>query len=132
MKMTARQYAILLYELVSDAKKADVPQRVQSFLKYLVRGRRTMLVGNIIAAFETLCDEHDKVWRVDVTSARKITKTIKEELRKVLGAEKIDVRESLDPTLIGGMRLRVGDTIIDGTLKTRLENLHNTFTSSAS
>lgn len=129
MKVTARQYATLLYEMVADVKKSEMPDRIQSFLQYLVRTRRTALVESIITAFETVCNEYDKVRRVDVTSASKLSKTVKEELRSALGAEKLDIHESIDTVVIGGLRLRVGDTIIDGTIKNKLDKMKEALSS---
>lgn len=123
MKFTARQYATLLYEIVANVKKSEIPDRIQLFLHHLVRARRTALMASIIAAFGEVWNERSGVTTIEVTSASKISKIIKDEMRNVLGAEKIEIDEHVDPSLIGGMRVRIGDIIIDGSIKNALNNM---------
>lgn len=127
-KLSPKQCAELLYELVRDVKKAEVPVRVEQFFKFLVRGSMLAHSPRIIQAFDELSDEQAGVVRVKVTSARKCSRSVETTLLKALGAKELAMQEREDPELIGGLRLEIKDLIIDGTVKTQLMKLKRALT----
>jgi ATP synthase F1 delta subunit len=64
---------------------------------------------------------------VDVTSARNLTDTVREELKRTMreatGATHIELAEHTDPTLLGGLVARTPDAVLDVSVKTRLKQL---------
>lgn len=84
----------------------------------------TGAVPEILEEFENMLDTRDGVVRADVTTAVQLTddqiKQLTKTLGEVVGAE-LKVGTAVDPEILGGMVARVGDRVIDGSLRTRLQ-----------
>jgi len=97
---------------------------VWNFIRVLNVKGKLGLLPDVIAAYGDLYDEkHGKV-EVDVTVARRLTVDELEQVRQRVGAAlKKDavVHQYVDESLIGGMVLRVGDRLIDGSVKGQLQ-----------
>lgn len=123
-RLSAATYAQLLFEstaAVSGEKRRVVAQR---WLQLLRRHRAMKLMLRIQAHVQQLCDTDDKQTRVYVTAVtEQETKALAKTLTDALGRVVIDL--TVDPTLQGGLILRVGDDEIDGSLKTRFRQLHH-------
>lgn len=123
-RLSAATYAQLLVEstaAVSGEKRRVVVQR---WLQLLRRHRAMKLLPRIQAHVQQMSDRTDKQTRVFVTAvSEQETKTLDKTLTDALGRVVIDL--TVDPTLQGGLILRVGDDEIDGSLKTRFRQLHH-------
>jgi F-type H+-transporting ATPase subunit delta len=107
-----------------DRMKAS--RTLRNFLFVVIDKRRMMLLPEIQQAFEAQLDERQGVARADVISARNLKEGEKKQLRAVLerlSGRHVEARYDLDPALIGGAIVRVGSTIYDGSVRTRLERL---------
>ena len=75
--------------------------------------------------------EHQQVVRAEVTTAAPLTperaSQIEEKLA-VLTGRKVDMKTSVDPAIIGGVVTRIGSTVYDGSLATRLAKLKEKLT----
>jgi F-type H+-transporting ATPase subunit delta len=97
-----------------------------NFLKLLVANRRLGALPDIAARYEVLKAEAENSLEVTLTTAAAVSDEqragIADSLKKRFGR---DVRLSveLDPALLGGARLKVGDRVIDGTVRTGLDKL---------
>lgn len=113
----------LLQEL---AARVGVSDMVKNTLRLLAQRRRLVLVPAMAKALVKMSDERQGVVRASVTSARAIddafTKRLQTELEKMTGKHVVLTR-TVDPALIAGVVTRVGDTVIDGSLRTRLDGL---------
>jgi len=100
---------------------------VQALAAYLVETRRVdeidLLVNDIA---RELFDQKGELV-VDVTSARPLTDTIRQELSSMLkgatGAHDVQLTEAVDPSLIGGLIARTPDAQLDASLRTKLKQL---------
>jgi F-type H+-transporting ATPase subunit delta len=98
-------------------------------LLLLVRKRREALLSAIVAEYKKLQLEARGARTLSITSARRLDST---ELRSIverlerLYDSKFEVREAVDSTLIGGVRVLMGDRRFDGTVSGRLESLAKT------
>lgn len=121
-RLTARQWAAVLVELTRDAKESSVAHKVKSFVQ-LVRARRaTNLLPRVIRAYREMMDAEHGVVRIQTTAARELPAAIEAELKN-LGTEVI-IDHTIDPHVIGGVKLTMDDVIIDGTVATRLKKLY--------
>lgn len=96
------------------------------FLWYLVEHRRMDMLGGIAEAFQTMVDERAGKVRVEVTTAKPLDQKTGTRLSKVLGealGKSVIMRPRVDQALIAGLSVRVGDLVVDGSLKTQLDSL---------
>lgn len=127
--------AVLLQPLVSDARKNTVitdafGDRVTAtslnFLKLLIRKRREDLIETCIAEFRALNDEFHNQVAATATTAVPLTPEQTERLTQslqILTGKTVHLTTAVDPAILGGTVVRLGDTIIDGSVRGRLERL---------
>jgi F-type H+-transporting ATPase subunit delta len=120
--LAREQRAQLLIDLCGD----ELDIQVRNFLQVLAANDRLLLLPEILQQFQALKADHQRLVEVEVTSAAAIDETqrsrLAEALVKRLGRE-VSIQVSVDPSLIGGAIIRAGDTVIDGSLRGRLNKL---------
>lgn len=108
------------------AKKAQLKKLTTNFLGTLVANRRLDYLQKICSSFLKLAADHKGEVTAEVTSAQKLTKTqtaaLIKKLKTSLGQD-ITFDVTVDETLLGGLRIKVGSRVIDSSLKTKLDNL---------
>jgi F-type H+-transporting ATPase subunit delta len=108
------------------AARMDLAPEVRNFLFVLVDNGRMRALGEIEAAFGKELNARLGIAEAEVTSARALSAAEKEALTAALVREtgkKIEARYAEDKTLLGGVRVRVGSTIYDGSVRERLNRL---------
>ncbi len=92
----------------------------------LARNNRLSTIPEIASLFEDLKTQHEGVRQVQVLSAFDLTETQQKALagvlKKRLGAE-VEMTVETDPSLIGGVEIRAGDLVIDGSVRGKLHKL---------
>ena len=99
---------------------------IRNFLFVIADHRRTQLLPEIIAAFQQVIRQRQGVAEAEVSSAVELSAAQKKELAATLAkltGKKIEPKYSLDPALLGGAVVRIGDTIYDGSLRSRLNEM---------
>jgi F-type H+-transporting ATPase subunit delta len=84
------------------------------------------MLPEIIAAVQEVVRQRQGIAEAEVSSAVELSSAQKTELTKTLGrltGKRIEPKYSLDPALLGGAIARVGDTIYDGSLRSRLAEM---------
>jgi F-type H+-transporting ATPase subunit delta len=122
-KMTAREWAKTLHTLTADATKEQITERVTQFTALLRIRRATKLVPRIMTAFTEISNAAQGIVHVKTSAAHALSKEIESQLKESYGSEVV-IDHTIDPHAIGGLRLQVGDMIIDGTIKTALQKLY--------
>lgn len=92
----------------------------------LVRKRRESLVGEIVAQYDILERRARGAQTLSVTSARELPKSELDAMVAKLGQAyetQFDVTQNVDPSLLGGVSITMGDKRIDGTIAGRLDEL---------
>ena len=98
----------------------------RNFVRVLVEADRITVLPQIGTLFEALKDEAEGVAKARIDSAFALSEAQVTELKAALEAhfgKKIDATVHIDPALIGGARITVGDTVIDGTVEAQLANM---------
>ncbi len=98
----------------------------KDFIQLLAEYRRLNLIGDIAFSFEQLVAEHKNILKAQVVSAYPLDENCQKDL--VLALEKrfgqdIHLTYSTDKNLIGGLIIRVGDFVIDGSIHDKLIRL---------
>lgn len=120
--LTSKQQAEILINVCGD----QIDDYLANFLKTLAENKRLMLLTEVARIFEVLKAEVEKTLDVQVTSAFALDSVAKENLVKSLERKlncEVKVQSTIDNTLIGGIIIRAGDMIIDGSIKGRLTKL---------
>jgi F-type H+-transporting ATPase subunit delta len=115
-----------LSALMLDICQEHVNQENESFLKLLVLNNRLGLLPSIAGLFEAYKAEDEGYVEVEVSTAYTLSKDAKQNvtttLEKTLG-KKIHMNVTVDKSLIGGILVRAGDRVIDGSIRGRLQQL---------
>ena len=100
----------------------------------LITRRRTRILAQIANEYERLGDAHQGREHAEVTTATPIDndteKSIAEHLAEITG-KRIMLSTKVDPEIIGGFVARVGDRLIDGSVRNKLEALRESLTQKA-
>lgn len=92
----------------------------------LVNKGRIGISGNIYREYQNLLDGHRGIERARVTAALPLDEKERETISSRLGEiiqRKIVIDDQTDPSIVGGFIARIRDTLIDGSIRQRLENL---------
>ena len=104
---------------------------VRNFLFVIVDNQRTHLLPEIAASFEQVLRQRQGVAEAEVSSAVALGEAQKAALLRNLESltgNKIQANYSLDPGLLGGAVVRIGDTIYDGSVRNQLDRLRTRLT----
>ena len=121
-RLTSGDKEALLFSVCGDKLEA----LGRKFVRVLVEADRIAVLPQVGALFEALKDDAEGLARARIDSAFALTEAQVTELKTALEAhfgKKIDATVHVDPALIGGARITVGDTVIDGTVEAQLANM---------
>jgi F-type H+-transporting ATPase subunit delta len=108
------------------AAELNVDPTTANFLGVLAQNRRLNQLSAIIRAFRALAAQHRGETTAEVTSAHPLdddqVAALKQQLRTRLGRD-VNVDLSVDPSLLGGLVVKIGSQMIDSSIKTRLNSL---------
>jgi F-type H+-transporting ATPase subunit delta len=110
-----------LERVVSDADPV-----VLNFLKLLIEKHRMPVLFRIRADFEALWEEENKLLPVHITSAVELDSATVKQLGDRIAEQtdrKVDVSAQVDPDILGGIVVRVGNSVLDASIRNRLEQL---------
>lgn len=122
--ISAQQLEGLVLSVIGDKLDALVANEARNFIQVLVQNNRLELTPYIRGMYEDLKREHEGVLEAQVISALPIGDDQVKSLVATLEARfkrKITVKVEIDPQLIGGVKIVVGDKVIDATVRGRLD-----------
>ncbi|RIA43718.1 ATP synthase F1 subcomplex delta subunit [Hephaestia caeni] len=112
--------------VAAAAKAMKLDGTTANFLGVLAANRRLAQLPAIIRAFRTLAAHHRGETTAEVASAHPLSAAqvdaLKAALRQRLGRD-VAVDLSVDPALLGGLKVRIGSQMIDSSIRTRLNSL---------
>jgi F-type H+-transporting ATPase subunit delta len=120
---SARARREVLEDLVP---KLNLSQPVANLLRLLILKRRFQNLPEIVAAFEDLHRNERGILRAEVTVATDLDETMRQRVEDVvaqLTGKTPELSVQTDPALLGGIKIRMGNTILDASIKTKLERL---------
>ena len=120
--LTAAEQANAIGDVCGEALSAEMG----NFLSILAANKRLSLVPEISALFEQYKANLEKTVDVEVVSAFDLADQTRDKLALVLGKKlerQVNVRTSTDSSLLGGVLIRAGDLVIDGSVRGKLNKL---------
>lgn len=117
-----------LTEILLEIGGGHINDQCQNLLKLLVRNKRVPVLPEISSQYEALKNQSEGTIDVVITSAFEMKpaqeKVIADALKKKFNRE-ISISNLTDESLIGGIRIKAGDVVIDGSIKGQLGKLAN-------
>ena len=117
-----------LKALKKISEQFKLNELLTKFLSFLISKRRFFYVDKILKNFVETCSIKRGELKAELTSAKDLTEnevnSIKEELTKNFNS-KIKLNYSHDPSLIGGLIVQVGSTMVDTSIKNKLKQIEN-------
>lgn len=116
---------------VLDQLLPRVPATVHNFLVILARRDRLDLIPEITAAFRRLLNEHRGIVVAEVTTAVPLDDRQKSLIASRLGqrlGKTVALETRVDPGILGGVVAQIGDNVIDGSVRGRLDRLRRVLT----
>jgi F-type H+-transporting ATPase subunit delta len=109
--------------LAAVLDKAGIEGLAANFLKVVTANRRLFAARDMIGAFRTLVAQHKGEVVAEVTVAEKLSEAhlgaLKSALKQVTGKD-VDVATKVDPSIIGGLVVKLGSRMVDSSLRTKL------------
>lgn len=113
-------------EILARALQDRMPRLFVRYLQALVKHRRQLLIPEIAVTYHALLDEREGRVHARVTTARPLADSevarLAADLGRQLGAEVVP-HVTVDEGIIGGVVVRIGDRVYDGSVRRRLETL---------
>jgi F-type H+-transporting ATPase subunit delta len=130
-----RQLAVFFFSpYFSTKEKQDMLGRVLvgaeqvflNFLSVLIENHRMPVIFRIRQQYERLWEEENRLLPVEITSAIELDQATTESLGRTIGeraGRKVTLAARVDPDILGGIVVRVGNSILDASIRNRLEQL---------
>ncbi len=130
-----RQLAVFFFSpyFSSEEKQQALERAIEgadptllNFLKVLIENHRMPVIFRIRQEYQRLWDEENRTLPVEVTSAIALDQTTTESLARTIGeraGRKVTLEARVDPDILGGIVVRVGNSILDASIRNRLEQL---------
>ncbi|UCC73415.1 MAG: ATP synthase F1 subunit delta [Gemmatimonadota bacterium] len=113
-------------QVLREVFEGKIPDRLLRFLLVVVDKRRQRVLPEICREFTELVNEHLGRLQVDVTTATEPGAALKADIKKRLDSyfgKDVLPRFRTNPRIIGGVVVRVGDRVMDGSIRHRLQTL---------
>ncbi len=125
MKLTSQQYAQALFEAISETAPHDHDKVLDNFVKVLAQNGDLGKYEEIDAEFRKLKLLSQGIKEAEVTIAKEVemNTALIHSLNEIVGS-KVEIKKRIDESIIGGVVIRVDDTLIDASVKNQLNNLN--------
>jgi ATP synthase F1 delta subunit len=130
-----RELAVFFFSpyFSSEEKKNGLERAVtgadpifMNFLETLLERHRMPVIFRMRARFEQLWDEEKKLLPVEITSSVQLDKAIVQSIGERIGeqtGQKVELSSKVDPEILGGLVVRVGNFVLDASIRNRLNQL---------
>jgi F-type H+-transporting ATPase subunit delta len=118
-------------DFIIDVAGAKLDDKMRNFVRALAANHRLLLLPEIVAHYEALRAQVENTVDVEVVSAVKLDAAEAEKLSAALHSRlkrRVNMRNTVDASILGGAVIHAGDLVIDGSLKGRLDRLRTELT----
>lgn len=115
--------------LIDAAFRGKIRKETLNLLRILADNRRIDSIGAVYASFRKLVQDLRREIEVSVVTAEPLTEELREAVRKRLSAslgKQVHLKESVEENLIGGLVVRIGDTVYDASLAGQFQRIRGT------
>lgn len=127
MKIKPRQFALSLYESVDGKTSGQVKAVIEKFVELLAEKNMLTKADKISTEFIKIWNEKHGIVEAEVSSTNDLDKAsvklLEDYIAKVSGAKEVMINEVVNKSLLGGVVIKYGDRVVDGSLKRNLQDL---------
>ena len=109
-----------------DRVVSDADPVILNFLKLLIEKHRMPVLFRIRANYDAMWEEENKLLPVQITSAVELDKQTVSQLGDRIAEQtdrKVDISATVDPDILGGIVVQVGNSVLDASIRNRLDQL---------
>jgi len=120
--LLSKKQLLELFEVIAPL----LNQERKNFIALLIENKRVLSLSDIAALFAIYRAQSEKTINVQVVSSKPLDNTYQDKLIKALTKRlqhKVVLQCEIDPTILGGVVVRAGDTVIDGSVRGKLNRL---------
>lgn len=114
----------IIQEIFADSRVDPI---ILKFILLLVEKKREDLLHDIVKVYQELYDEKVGAVTAEIVTAVELNSTEKRDVEKkvleLTGAKKVKAIYKVDPSIIGGIIIKIGDTVYDASIKRRIQLL---------
>jgi F-type H+-transporting ATPase subunit delta len=118
-------------KVIAAVTDGRINELTNGFIRLLITKNREINLPEILTAFIASYKKHKNIQIIKLTSAAPLSDSVKEaivtQVRKSAGFQQIELEEKVDPALIGGFVLQVGDRLVDASVLYDLKNIAKQF-----
>jgi len=129
-KISNNQLAQVLYEVTVGTKGEQTKKAIHEFVRLLKRIHKVSKALNIITEFEKYAKKRQGIVNIEIQSARELDEKTLLNIKKIFSTKGgsvlgggVEASESIDQCLLGGIKVKTEDKILDASLKTQLNQL---------
>ena len=103
-----------------------VDERIISLIEVVMENNRTSVLMDIFDSFNSYCNEYLGVSEGKIISAFKLEQTVIKQIEEKISKiekQKVELKNEIDPSLIGGVKVVIHDHIYDGSIKHQIETM---------
>ena len=127
MKVSNSQYALALYEATKGKSQSEINSAVANFVKILGKNNQIKSINAIISKFSEIWNSKEGIIEAEVVSREKLDSKSVDKLISYIGkkyeSKKVEINNIVDKDIKGGIIIRVGDEVMDGSIAGQLKNL---------
>jgi F-type H+-transporting ATPase subunit delta len=132
MKITANQYAKSLYAATKEKSQKEINSVVANFVKILSKDRQVKLFSKIFKKFEEIWNKEKGIVEAEVITSRKLEShqihQVESFIKKKYQAKEVVLHNIIDEKIKGGIIIKIGDEVLDGSVRGQLDRLRNNLT----
>jgi len=121
------QFAKILYGLTLDTQATELDKATKVFIEFVKSKQALKKLPYITEQFEALVQKNEGREPIHIISAKKISEEVKNNIAVVFG-NNLKITQELDPSLIGGVKIKQGNTIFDTSILSQLKKLKQELT----
>lgn len=124
-KNTPKIYASALLQSITGLSGKKLSDVLKQFVTLVAREHKLKQMPRIINEFVRLAKKEEGIQEIEIKSARKLDEKTIEKIKHIFG-KNVEATNEVDKKMLGGIKIKTGDKILDGSLKTQLNKLKET------
>ncbi len=127
MRITPKQLAHVLFEITDKKSNEEILSSVADFARFLEKNRKLKLADKIIEQFSKIYNQMHGIVEAEITSRKKLDESelrkLKHFVKEKYKAKEVNLKNIVDGKIKGGITLKVGDEVVDGSVRGKLNEL---------